>query len=92
MAAIMAPHDLVADRLGAWGDALCVAAINGPANTVISGVPEAVRAACEEFRNESIFAQPLSVSHAYHSPLIEPALGPFDRVIREVAAAPPDFP
>ena len=77
---------------GRWGGALSLAAFNGPTNTVISGPPEAVAEACERFRDEAVFAQPLAVNRAFHSPLLGPSLGAFERAARTVASTPPRIP
>ncbi|EHK83582.1 modular polyketide synthase [Saccharomonospora azurea SZMC 14600] len=53
-----------------WG----IAAINGPNSVVISGVESAVLAVAEEFSARGRKTKRLSVSHAFHSPLMEPML------------------
>ncbi|QKG19189.1 type I polyketide synthase [Actinomadura verrucosospora] len=61
----------VRERLAAWGDRLSVAAVNGPAATVVSGEPEALdglAAACEA---ESVRTRLLPVDYASHSAQVE---------------------
>ena len=53
---------------------LAIAARNGPHNTVISGGKEAVATVTEIFAQRGIRSQPLTVSHAFHSPLMLPAM------------------
>jgi acyl transferase domain-containing protein len=50
MASVAEPAAAVRDRIAAWGSRLTVAAVNGPAATVVSGEPRALAelaAACE---------------------------------------------
>jgi amino acid adenylation domain-containing protein/thioester reductase-like protein len=76
MAAVFAGEAQVAPILEPFLDRASIAAANGPENTVISGEQEAVTAILE--RLEGIVARPLTVSHAFHSPLMEPMLDAFE--------------
>ena len=78
-----------------------IAAVNGPAQTVISGAAAGVDGAVRDVRRAPASgAQPLTVSHAFHSPLVEPMLDAFERAaaalaVCAAAAAPglqPDRP
>src|SRR5690606_14145509 len=74
MAAVMAPTDEVAKLVAPYSQTLAIAAVNAADNVVISGrLPdlEAVLGVCAE---RGIKTQRLVVSHAFHSPLMEPAL------------------
>ena len=56
-----------------WGEALSIAAINGPSHTIISGDPAALEqftAACER---DGIHIRPIAVDYASHSAQVEPA-------------------
>ncbi|MFE4517529.1 SDR family NAD(P)-dependent oxidoreductase [Kitasatospora sp. NPDC056783] len=59
-------------------DRVSIAAVNGPSSVVVSGEAGAVREIAERFERK----RELTVSHAFHSPLMEPMLDEF----REVAA------
>lgn len=89
MCAIMASADRVAPALP---PGVAIAAYNGPANTVVSGNADAVAAARAAFEASGIACKPLSVSHAFHSPLMEPALGPFHGFATRLAYTPLRYP
>ncbi|WP_404785485.1 aminotransferase class I/II-fold pyridoxal phosphate-dependent enzyme [Altericista sp. CCNU0014] len=76
---------------GSVADSGCVAiaAINGPQSIVISGEQTAIAAIVAALEAEGIKTKPLQVSHAFHSPLMEPMLAEFARVASEVAYARP---
>ena len=50
-----------------------IAGYNGPAQTVIAGPTADVDAVCAEAKSRGLTATRLNVSHAFHSPLVEPA-------------------
>jgi acyl transferase domain-containing protein/acyl carrier protein len=92
MAAVMADEKSVEQVVREIGDELSVAAVNGPENTVISGRREAVEAAIAAFAARGVEAKPLRVSHAFHSPLMRPMLGAFERELGTVDFQATDFP
>ncbi|MFF2750012.1 SDR family NAD(P)-dependent oxidoreductase [Kitasatospora sp. NPDC058048] len=61
-----------ATRLSAGQDVV-IAGYNGPRQTVLSGPAEAVDEVCRRAAGEGVTATRLNVSHAFHSPLVEPA-------------------
>jgi acyl transferase domain-containing protein/SAM-dependent methyltransferase/acyl carrier protein len=63
---------------------VAIGAINGPTNTVISGEREAVEEIAAGFAASGLRVKRLRVSHAFHSPLVEPVLADFER---EISAA-----
>ena len=89
MAAILAPEAVVAEACLPFGEQVAIAAVNGPANVVVSGSLAALQALDERFVAAGINVQRLNVSHAFHSPLLEPMLADFERVAGTVAYAPP---
>ncbi|MGB3444877.1 MAG: type I polyketide synthase [Actinophytocola sp.] len=54
-------------------DPVVIAGYNGPKQTVIAGDAGAVDRVCERARTEGITANRINVSHAFHSPLVQPA-------------------
>ncbi len=69
-----------------------VAGINGPVNTVISGEREAVKEIVNEFENKGTKTTFLKVSHAFHSPLMNPILNEFEKVANEINFNPAALP
>ncbi|GAA1957156.1 type I polyketide synthase [Kitasatospora viridis] len=65
-----------------------IAAVNGPGSVVISGEAAAVREIAGRFER----TKELTVSHAFHSPLMEPMLAEFHQVAAELAYQPPRIP
>ncbi|MBP5974475.1 AMP-binding protein [Brasilonema sp. CT11] len=69
-----------------------IAAINGPENIVISGKQDAVEAVSASVQAKGIKTKSLQVSHAFHSPLMEPILDEFAAVASEVTYTKPCLP
>jgi len=74
MAAIFAPENRVRPALDAAGRSVAIAALNGPENTVVSGDAADIDRVIAHFTAEGVRCERLTVSHAFHSPLIEPIL------------------
>ena len=91
MVAAFAPEAQVAAALAGQPD-VALAAVNGPANVVLSGTRAAVHAAAEALEAQGVLTQALRVSHAFHSPLMDPMLAEFRRVAGAVRYAAPRLP
>ncbi|MBD0672069.1 type I polyketide synthase, partial [Streptomyces sp. CBMA156] len=74
------------------GDRLDVAAVNGPTSVVVSGPVEAVEAFAAEWSAQGRKTSRLTVSHAFHSALMEPMLAEFAAVLGELTFAEPQIP
>ncbi|TDQ04403.1 pimaricinolide synthase PimS1 [Labedaea rhizosphaerae] len=89
MAAIQAVEDevtpLLTERVG-------IAAINGPRSVVISGDTDVVTEIANRFKAEGRKTTTLKVSHAFHSPLMEPMLDEFRAIAEGLTYDTPAIP
>ncbi|WP_455711584.1 SDR family NAD(P)-dependent oxidoreductase [Streptomyces bottropensis] len=69
-----------------------IAAVNGPASVVVSGPENAVLDAAAEFVGRGHRTRMLAVSHAFHSPLMEPMLADFAAALARVDFHEPVLP
>ena len=89
MVAVGASEAEVADVVAAGVSGVDVAAVNGPSSVVVSGVEGAVEGVREYFAARGVRTRRLSVSHAFHSVLVEPMLGEFAEVAAGVEFSVP---
>ena len=89
MVAIRAAEDEVLPRLV---EGVSIAAVNGPSSVVISGAEDAVLALAAHFEGEGRKTSRLRVSHAFHSPLMEPMLEEFRAVLARLSFGTPTIP
>ncbi|MEV5880883.1 type I polyketide synthase [Streptomyces sp. NPDC052101] len=92
MAAVGAAEGVVRGWIGGDGSRVAVAAVNGPGSVVVSGVADAVERVVEVARGEGVRTKWLRVSQAFHSPLVEPMLEEFGRVLDSVVWGEPRIP
>jgi amino acid adenylation domain-containing protein/thioester reductase-like protein len=92
MAAVFADAEQVTVALKPYEDQLAIAATNSPDNIVISGEKAALDAVLDELSKLGIASKPLTVSHAFHSPLMDPILDSFESVAHEVRFGSPHTP
>ncbi|WP_371504269.1 SDR family NAD(P)-dependent oxidoreductase [Allokutzneria sp. NRRL B-24872] len=78
-------QDLLSDEVG-------IAAINAPGSVVLSGAEAPVLRAADELAARGRKTTRLRVSHAFHSPLMEPMLAEFHRVASKISYAATAIP
>ncbi|MEU0839173.1 SDR family NAD(P)-dependent oxidoreductase [Streptomyces sp. NPDC005962] len=89
MIAVQASEDEVAPLLT---EGASIAAVNGPASVVVAGTEEATLAIAASFEARGRKTKRLTVSHAFHSLLMEPMLQPFREVAERLTYQAPKIP
>ncbi|MFJ5733444.1 type I polyketide synthase [Streptomyces paradoxus] len=92
MVAVEATEDEVLPLLAAQDGPVAVAAVNGPLAVVISGAHDSVTDVAEQLAAQGRRTRRLTVSHAFHSPLMDPMLEPFRAVVEELTFHEPRIP
>ena len=89
MAAVWAGEPEVRDAIAATGGRVSLAAINGPSSVVVAGPDGDVAALCATWTAGGVRTKALTVSHAFHSSLMDPMLDEFASVAAGVSYARP---
>ena len=89
MASVQANPELVLAALHGLEHEVSIAAVNAPDQAVISGRREVVQAVCAALEQKGMRVTKLTVSHAYHSPLLSPMLAEFEAAAAAVTMKPP---
>ena len=84
MVSVMASGSEVTEAIKEYSSQVTIAAVNGPESTVISGESAAIARICSELEAVRVKTKKLQVSHAFHSPLMEPMLKEFAAVAEEI--------
>ena len=94
MVAVLASEEEVAAAICSHSNAtiVTIAAVNGPQNVVISGEAQAIEQIVAHLDAQGIETRALTVSHAFHSPLIEPMLDAFEEVASKINFQPLQIP
>jgi thioester reductase-like protein len=89
MVAVFATENQVQAAIQSYAETISIAAINGPQNIVVSGQYQAIDQVIAALQTEGIKTKQLNVSHAFHSPLMEPMLAEFEQIAAKVNYASP---
>ncbi|MEV7922267.1 type I polyketide synthase, partial [Streptomyces griseoviridis] len=92
MVSLEATEDEVAPLLAAHQGQVSVAAVNGPSAVVVAGAETAVEDIAAHLAALGRRTRRLKVSHAFHSPLMEPMLAEFRAVVARLAPQAPTLP
>ncbi|KAA3617209.1 MAG: amino acid adenylation domain-containing protein [Calditrichaeota bacterium] len=92
MAAIFAGKEQVSKYLVGLENNVSVAGMNDPENTVISGKKEDIQSILEKLETDKTEFRKLKVSHAFHSPLMDPILEEFEQTAKEIEYNKPKIP
>ena len=86
MASVLMAAEQVGPLLQPWGEALSIAAVNGPSHTIISGDPTALEEFSAVCERDGIHIRSIAVDYASHSAQVEPAR---ERMLGELADLKP---
>ncbi|WP_063732707.1 type I polyketide synthase [Streptomyces sp. RTd22] len=89
MIAVQASEDEVAPLLT---ERVSIAALNGPTSVVIAGDEDAAEEIAASFQTQGRKTKRLTVSHAFHSPLMDPMLEAFRKVAESLTYETPKIP
>ncbi|WP_404304603.1 SDR family NAD(P)-dependent oxidoreductase [Neorhodopirellula lusitana] len=92
MAVVFADRETVLAAIEPYPDQVSLAAHNGPESTVIAGRKSIVDELLQWFETAGVKTKTLEVSHAMHSPLLEPILDEFEQLASEVTFHSPKLP
>ncbi|WP_326564146.1 type I polyketide synthase [Micromonospora peucetia] len=92
MLAVAADEARVAESIAELTDRVAVAAVNGPTAVVVSGDGAAIDELAELWTARGVRVRRLRVSHAFHSPLMEPMLAEFAAVAAGLDLRAPTLP
>ena len=84
MISILGDENFVRHSISSYGKDLSIAAINGPTSVVVSGKDTSIVKLEKELQVQQVKTHRLTVSHAFHSQLMQPVLGEFLKVAESI--------
>jgi acyl transferase domain-containing protein/acyl carrier protein len=81
MVAVAVSETAALELIAGREDEVSLGAVNGPSSVVLSGAEETVVALAGQLAEGGVRTRRLSVSHAFHSPLMRPMLAEFTEVV-----------
>ncbi|MBF0135020.1 MAG: type I polyketide synthase [Magnetococcales bacterium] len=92
MLAITLDEEAVREALQPYGESLAIATLNGPQRVVVAGESQAVATLAAALDERGVENKRLQVSHAFHSPLMQPMLAPFRQEVSRIRCQKPTLP
>lgn len=92
MLAVLADEAQCRAALLGFQGKVVIAVYNGPSNHVLSGEQAALDLVAARLAADGVTVRPLTVSHAFHSPMMDAAAHNFSAVAAAVTFAPPAIP
>ena len=89
MVAVQADAAVVEREVAPFADKVSIAALNAPNSVVIAGARQAVDEIVARLQAQNLRTQPLTVSHAFHSPLMRPMVEEFRTFAASIAHREP---
>jgi acyl transferase domain-containing protein/NAD(P)-dependent dehydrogenase (short-subunit alcohol dehydrogenase family)/acyl carrier protein len=91
MCVVFSSEVALVDLLNEFEGELSIASYNDVENITLSGSHQAIDACVDKFESDGVRVHRLSVSHAFHSPLMTPMLAEFSKVAQQISYHQPKF-
>ncbi|WP_406467140.1 SDR family NAD(P)-dependent oxidoreductase [Streptomyces hirsutus] len=92
MVSLALTEDDARDFVARWGDRVTVAALNGPASTVVSADIDTVTDILATAEREDVRARRVGIDYASHSPHVEPVRAEMLRLLAPIVPRRPEVP